>query len=444
MPQRSRFLILFALLTSTLLLTQAPTLAQVQLRSGPMLGYNTMREVAVWVQTDNAAEVELRYWRLDDVRAIQRSASAKTSSKDAFTATLLADSLEQGTAYEYQVLIDGSAIRTRDPLRFTTQELWAFRKDPPPFTFALGSCVYINEEAYDRPGKGYGGQYPIFQSIDSLRPNFMLWLGDNNYLRPGDFQSEGAVYHRYSHSRQVIEMQPMLRNMHHYAIWDDHDYGPNDSDRSFLHKDWTSKAFDLFWPNPPANHPSLSPGNGTAFRYNDAEFFMLDNRTFRAPAACKTCTPKPLLGKGQVDWLIEALSSSTATYKFVAIGGQVLNSAEVWENYIHHHAVERKELLDRIVAEGVENVVFLTGDRHHTELSKMDREGVTMYDFTVSPLTSGASKGGESEGNRHRVEGTYVAERNFGTVTLTGPYATRVATLRIYDQAGKMLWERVL
>lgn len=432
------------LAAGALLVSLSTALAQVQLRSGPMLGYNTMREVAVWLQTDNAAEVELRYWRLDNVRDIRRSASAKTSHDGAFTATLIADSLQEGTAYEYQVLINGTALLTKDPLRFKTQELWAYRRDPPAFTFALGSCVYINEEAYDRPGKSYGGEYPIFNSIDSLRPSFMLWLGDNSYLRPGDFQSESGIHHRYSHSREVKEMQPMLRNMHHYAIWDDHDYGPNDSDRSYVHKDWTREAFELFWANPPAHHPSLAPGNGTAFRYNDAEFFLLDNRTFRAPAACKTCNPKPLLGQAQLDWLIDALSSSTATYKFVAIGGQVLNSAEVWENYIHHHAAERKELLDRIAAEGIKNVVFLTGDRHHTELSKMDREGVTMYDFTVSPLTSGAAKGGEGEGNRHRVEGTYVAERNFGTITLSGPFAKRVATLRIYDQGGKLLWERTL
>ena len=444
MSIQSRFNLPFLLFICVFSISLNTAFAQIQLRSGPMLGYNTMREVAVWVQTDNAAEVELRYWPLSDVRAVQQSASAKTAYESGYTATLIADSLDAGTSYEYQVLIDGTAVRTRDPLRFTTQELWAFRKDPPEFTFALGSCVYINEEAYDRPGKGYGGEYPIFRTIDSIAPAFMLWLGDNNYLRPGDFQSKSGVYHRYSHSREVREMQAMLRNMHHYAIWDDHDYGPNDSDRSFVHKDWTREAFNNFWANPPTQHPSLAPGIGTAFRYNDAEFFMLDNRTFRAPAACKTCTPKPLLGEGQIDWLIDALSSSTATYKFVAIGGQVLNSAKVWENYVNHHAAERKILLDRIAAEGIKNVVFLTGDRHHTELSKMDREGVTLYDFTVSPLTSGAATGGEDEGNRHRVAGTFVAKRNFGTITLTGPYAKRVATLRIYDQGGKILWEREL
>ena len=410
-----------------------------------MLGYNTMRETAVWVQTIDAADVQLRYWPVTDVRDVRYSASAKTQPADAFCATLVVDSLTEGTAYEYQVLVDGLAVATDEALRFETQPLWAFRREPPELTFALGSCYYANEPAYDRPGKAYGNPYGIFEEIDSLRPDFMLWLGDNIYLRPGDFDARSGVLHRYSHARAVPELRGLLRNTHHYAIWDDHDYGPNDSDRSYAHKHWTREAFDLFWANPDVEHPALAPGIGNAFRYGDAEFFLLDNRTFRAPNECKTCDPMPLLGKAQIDWLIDALVGSQATFKFVAIGGQVLNSAAVWENHAHHHAAERKRLLDRMAAEEISNVVFLTGDRHHTELSRMERGGVELYDFTVSPLTAGAT-GDKSrdEGNRHRVDGTHVGVNNFGTVTLSGPLRERVATLRVYDETGAMLWERIL
>ena len=410
-----------------------------------MLGYNAMREVAVWVQTIDSAVVRLRYWPVDDVRDVRYTASAKTHPDAAFCATVVIDSLTEGTAYEYQVMVDDQALGTEEPLRFRTQELWAFRRDPPDLTFALGSCYYANEAAYDRPGKGYGNEYAIFREIDSLRPDFMLWLGDNIYLRPGDFDARSGVLHRYSHSRAVPELQGLLRNSHHYAIWDDHDYGPNDSDRSYVHKHWTREAFDLFWANPDAEHPALAPGIGNAFRYGDAEFFLLDNRTFRAPNECKTCDPMPLLGEAQIDWLIDALVGSKATYKFVAMGGQVLNSAPVWENYAHHHAEERRRLLDRIAAEGLTDVVFLTGDRHHSELSRLTHNGTELYDFTVSPLTAGATGDkSKDEGNANRVSGTHVGVNNFGTVTLSGPLRERVATLRVYDGGGTMLWEREL
>ena len=427
------------------LLSAGAVLAQAQLRAGPMLGYNTMREVAVWVQTVGPEEVRLRYWPVEAVRDIHYTASAKTSGEGAFCATLVADSLREGTTYEYQVLLGGRALPTPDPLRFTTQPLWAFRTDPPDYTLALGSCYYANEPAYDRPGKGYGGEYGIFRKIDSLRPDLMLWLGDNVYLRPGDFQSRGGVLHRHSHARAIPELQPLLRRAHHYAIWDDHDYGPNDSDRSYVHKDWTREAHDLFWANPPAAlGEELAPGITTSFAYGDAQFFLLDNRTYRAPNACRTCDPMALLGDAQVDWLVDALVSSPATWKFVLVGGQVLSPAEVWENYAHHHGDERRRLLSRISQEGVRNVVFLTGDRHHTELSRTERGGVVMHDFTSSPLTSGATARNRDEGNTARVPGTFVGERNFGTITVSGAAGERSATLRTYSAGGEKLWEYVI
>ena len=428
-------------------LTPKPVFAQAApaLRAGPMLGYNTLREVAVWVQTAGpASEVRLRYYPVDSAAHVLHSEPAATAARDAFCATLVADSLLPATTYRYEVLVDGAPVDAGEALAFATPALWEFRADPPEVTFALGSCYYANEPAFDRPGRGYGGEYGIFAAIDSLRPDFMLWLGDNIYLRPGDFQTRSGVLHRNSHQRAVAELQPLLRHTHHYAIWDDHDFGPNDADRSYVHKAWTREAFELFWANPPAHHPALAPGIATAFRYADAEFFLLDDRTFRAPNACQTCDPKPLLGEAQLDWLVDALVGSTASYKFVAVGGQVLNSVATYETYVSHHAAERERLLDRIAAEGIEGVVFLTGDRHHTELSRVTRGDVELVDFTVSPLTSGANERSRDEPNEHRVAGTWVGRRNFGTVTLRGPRTERVATLRIYDSAGVLLWERDL
>ncbi len=436
---------LAGLATLVLALWAQPVLAQAYLRAGPMLGYNTMRETAIWLQTSQAASVQLRYWPINSVRDIRHSASAKTHVDRAYTATLIADSLAEGTVYEYQVLIDNRALTTAEPLRFQTQRHWEYRTDPPTVTFALGSCYYANEPDYDRPGNAYGGANSIFLEIDSLRPDFMLWLGDNIYLRPGDFDARSGILHRYSHSRAIRELQPLLRHAHHYAIWDDHDYGPNDGDRSYVHKDWTREAFDLFWANPPAQHPSLQPGIGNQFMYGDAEFFMLDDRTFRAPNECKSCPTMPLLGQSQVDWLIDALVSSSATWKFVAVGNQFLNSAPVWENFSAHHNTEREDLLRRLQAEGLENVIFLTGDRHHSELSHLKSGDFELHDFTVSPLTSGATGDkAREEGNRFRVADTHYGERNFGTITLAGPRKSRTATLRLYDEGGELIWERVI
>ncbi len=430
--------------TLALLLGVSSVFAQATLRSGPMLGYNTMREVAVWVQTTDSAEVSLRFWKQTEPTSKHLSASAKTVPESAFCATLVADSLDEGTAYAYEVLLDGRAVELREPGAFTTQALWEYRTDPPEITVALGSCYYANDEAYDRPGGVYGGEEKIFLAIDSLRPDLMLWLGDNIYLRPGDFDSEGAVYDRWSLSRAIPELRGLLAHSHNYAIWDDHDYGPNDADRSYIHKDWTNEAFRTFWANPATGIEGLEQGHVTAFRYGDAEFFLLDDRSFRAPNDCKTCEPMDYLGERQLDWLVEALVSSSAGFKFVLNGGQVLNDAKVYETYVHHHGVERERLLDRLGEENIRNVVFLTGDRHHTELSRLTRDSLDLYDFTVSPLTAGVNVNSEDEPNSNRVPGTWVGEHNFGTITLAGTREERTATLRVYSAAGERLWERVI
>ena len=61
----------------------------------------------------------------------------------------------------------------------------------------MGLCVYVNEAPYDRAGPEYGGDYGIFASIDAQRPDFMLWMGDNVYLRPADWNTRTGIYHRY-------------------------------------------------------------------------------------------------------------------------------------------------------------------------------------------------------------------------------------------------------
>jgi len=86
-------------------------------------------------------------------------------------------------------------------------------------------------------------------------------------------------------------------------------------------------------------------------------------------------------------------------------------------------------------------VVFLTGDRHFTELSALKlKDGRTIYDLTTSPLTSGPYA--PKEQNDLRVEGTVVAERNFSTIDVAGAKGARTLMIRVFDGTGKQLWER--
>ena len=171
----------------------------------------------------------------------------------------------------------------------------------------------------------------------------------------------------------------------------------------------------------------------------DVDLFLLDDRTYRVNAENVTADPA-ILGPAQLDWLVRALKYSDATFKLVAVGGQVLNTAKVFENFANY-PVERATLLERIQQEGMTGVVFLSGDRHFTELSVLRIEGYPeIHDLTVSPLTSGLAPANEE--NTLRVAGTLVKEHNFATLGFSGPRADRMMTIRVFDADGELLWER--
>ena len=88
----------------------------------------------------------------------------------------------------------------------------------PTLRIAIGSCAYIKDPDYDRPGKGYGSDYQIFQIIAAHKPDAMLWLGDNIHYCEANWLSETAMRYRYAHGRSLPEMRELLTSTHHYAI----------------------------------------------------------------------------------------------------------------------------------------------------------------------------------------------------------------------------------
>lgn len=429
-----------ALALALLLGVSAAALAQESpLRAGPMVGYAEMREVLLWAQTAGPATVQFRYWEEERSDRTWTTAEILTEAATAFIARSIADSVQPGRRYGYEVLVDGQPIPRPYPLRFQSRALWHWRGEPPPFRLALGSCFYVNEPVYDRPGEPYGGGYEILGAIHDERPDAMVWLGDDVYLREADWYTRTGILHRYGHTRALPELQPLLASTHHYATWDDHDYGPNDSNRSFAGKALSREAFDLFWGNPPFTVEGLG-GVTNTFEWSDVQVFLLDDRWDRSPNRRRETGDRVYLGERQLEWVIDALASSRAMFKIVAVGGQVLNPLATFENYANYPG-ERAELLEAIEREGIEGVLFVSGDRHFTELTRLDRPGTyPLYDLTVSPLTASAVDRVES--NPARVEGTLVNRRNFAILEFTGPRQDRRLRITVHDSDGSPLWRR--
>lgn len=414
------------------------------LQSGPMVGYCEMKEAVIWLQTKKNASVKIEYFTIDKPSEVFLSDNYTTTKDVGFTYHIVLDKLQPGKKYKYNVFIDNKKQVLPYETSFSSKKLWQWREDAPDFTVAFGSCNYINEPELDRPGKGYGNGYSIYESISAKNPDIMIWGGDNMYLREADWDSKTGIYHRSTHSRSIKEIQPLLAKIQNFAIWDDHDYGPNDGDRSFYNKYVTQKAFRDFWANKMyGTDSSQAEGTYSTFSWGDAQFFMLDDRFFKSPNDRKT-GDRTILGNQQLEWLIDALSSSNAAFKVVCIGGQVITSSAKFENYATYPE-EREKLLKEIENNKIKGILFLSGDRHFSELSKLERNGAyPIYDWTVSPLTSGVSNSYKDDINANRVDGSLFAENNFGIISFSGDKKNRQIKLSLFDKEGQELWNKVI
>jgi alkaline phosphatase D len=420
--------------------------------AGPMLGYSTHTECAIWVQTLNANETSIQYRVLGSNGAWQNEVNFNfvTSKNKPQAYKFYLSELEMGKTYEYQILLDGVLQKFPYPLQFKTQELWEWRKPAPDFSFLAGSCLYINDSAYDRPGVPYGKSTDILNSMANTPTDFMLWLGDNVYMREADYSSVSGMERRYLHTRSEPKLQPLLAKMNHYAIWDDHDYGDNDANKTFEHKLTSHNLFSEYWVNR-SNNYLYEDGIYYSFKHSDAEFFMLDNRWFRDESNLnEQFFSKTQLGAKQLDWLKNKLAHSKAVFKFVCVGGQFLNEHTNKESF-NLYKKERQEIIQFIVEQKISGVVFLTGDRHHTELIKNDdvkeKLGYSLYDLTSSSITAGPSSivGSDEEKNPLRVANTLTAENNFCQIKISGKKkGERQLEISNYDAKGMVKWGFVI
>jgi alkaline phosphatase D len=408
-----------------------------------MHGYIDFREANIWVMHDKTID-DLQYWDITNPELKSKAKATIKRINNQYVYNFKLGPLKPGTIYNFKVTGPISfSDKNSDVSSFTTPALWRWRKSAPDFSIALGSCTYINQSEFDRPGKPYGDtSTEIYNIIANKRPDLMLWTGDNIYLRESDWGSETGINERYIHLRQQESLRKLYTTCPNLAIWDDHDFGPNDANSSFYNKKLTLQAFNNFWPNTNCGIDDFE-GITYGFDFMDTHFLMLDNRYNRTPNLCDSCVDETILGKKQLHWLkMSLLSIPKSEFKLICIGGQFLNTAKEFENYSNWEW-ERNDIIQFIHKYDIKNVVFVTGDRHFSELSILKKSGEpTIYDFTVSPVSSGNFKN-VKESNLNRVEGTlYSSDRNFGLIQFIGKEKDRAIRFILFDKYGNEIFQK--
>jgi alkaline phosphatase D len=402
-----------------------------RLLHGPMLGAVTPETIAIWVRLSGPDEVQIEFAPVaaPDSAAPRRTPMQRARKEDDYTVVVTLRDLAPGTAYRYRAIVAGAPDMNQAPLGFFEARTAPAAGTPVRFSVAFGSCARVERHPVQ----------PIWTAISARRPDLMLWLGDNIYA---DTLDPDILAECYQRQRAVPELQPLLRSTPQLAIWDDHDYGLNDSDRTHPGKRESLDVFRRFWANPNYGSPD-APGVFFSFHYGGVDFFMLDNRYQRDPAAAPDGAGKSALGAAQKAWLKEQLRASRAPFKVVASGQPWSDEkgpgGESWQAFAH----ERRELFDFIREQGITGVVLLSGDNHVGELNCLPesaRGGYDLFEISSSPLAQDPSVSWLNYRPIARIRQVYFGGSNFGLLAfdLTAPDPT--VTVTLHDTQGLGVW----
>ena len=396
-----------------------------RLMEGPMVGAVTPDSITFWGRASGEYDVVVEYSTDPNLGATQASAPVRALAAADYTVRVTVAGLAPGTRYYYRMLVDGIP----DRYRLTPFATHTAPDGPVPFRLAFGSCARHQLDA----------EQVVFQAIAAAEPDVFFWLGDNIYA---DSASEWVFAEDYRRQRAIASTLPLMRSVPQLAIWDDHDFGLNNSDNTSPVRDASLAAFRNYWANPAYG---LADGPGVYFQYayGGVDFFMLDGRYYRSPNKDPDGPAKTLLGKRQGEWLREVLRASRAPFKVLACGSGWTSedgpTGDTWAAF----QTERNALFDFIRDARIEGVFLLSGDTHFGEVNAIpwsEHGGYDLYDLVSSPLaqaTGSSFLDGEPE---LRIRKPYFRTVNFGLLDFSWDPEPKV-TYTLRDVRGDRVYE---
>jgi len=424
-------------------------LAGIVLGAGPVFTHGvasgdvTDESAVLWTRVDQKTKVTVEVAYSPDFNVIIFDKKEKAIAENDFTVKFFPDDLpaNQTLYYRFQA---GDA----------TSETGTFKTAPPTSIWADLKFAYSadSDSFHFDPFTGTPNNFEVLDAVRSENPDFFVYLGDTIYsdstirtvflgLDPSTTLEEYRT--DYKQTRDIPALAELMRSTSVIATWDDHE----------IHDNWAGASVD---PNqfaearqafleymPIAEEFEVEGEDATCagdplvrtFKWGrDVEFIALDERTCRSDSVIETCTypgaplpdlaptlpefyrttffgdfvpPQPppgcldairdpsrtMLGKGQKKFLKKKLLKSDAKYKVILnqVGIQQLFAFpyDRWEGY----EAERKELLNFIRDNHIENVIFLTTDLHSNLMNEVAIDSFTdpetiAYEAITGPIAT--------------------------------------------------------
>ncbi|HEV3410042.1 MAG TPA: alkaline phosphatase D family protein, partial [Chthoniobacterales bacterium] len=178
----------------------------------------------------------------------------------------------------------------------------------------------------------------------------------------------------------------------------------------------------------------------------EAKIILLDVRFHREPRSrlkqwlgLTTVGEADILGSDQWQWLEQQLTNSSANVHLIGSGTQIIPNEHGYEKWADFPKA-RQRLLELIAKTKPRNVIFITGDRHFGEISRLHHERLAqpLYELTSSGMTHHAEDHWywkfSDEPNRHRSGANYLG-LNFGVIEFDWDASTAALQIRNVDNA---------
>ncbi|HEY1171692.1 MAG TPA: alkaline phosphatase D family protein [Verrucomicrobiae bacterium] len=298
-------------------------------------------------------------------------------------------------------------------------------------------------------------EHPMLDRTLEVPMDLFIFMGDNIY---GDTTNMTVMRAKYDALKNSRFFQGLKKKAPFVATWDDHDYGVNDGGANFAFKKESQEEF-YNWLDEPQDSPRRKQeGVYSSHIYGPegkrVQVILLDTRYFRSqltrgnhgmepsggpymPSPFKSTT---MLGDTQWVWLAEELKKPAEVRLMISSIQFVPEfcGCEAWANLPH----EKERMLALIQETKANGIVFLSGDRHWCELSRMDGPtGYPLYELTASAMTQVHPRGTPTPNVNRLIPKTY-HEANVGQLSIDWGKKDTELHLKIIDVRGEVQIEK--
>ena len=288
-------------------------------------------------------------------------------------------------------------------------------------SIAFGSCNHqdMDQSVWDR-------------IREASSPDLYLWIGDNIYGDHLEYKPlPPSVFHAHGFPSRIRESYTRLAMDPHYrsfvgevpvlAVWDDHDYGVNDGDRTFAHRAESQRLFLDFFGAPASDPRRRRPGVYSSALLGPpgkrVGVILLDNRYFKDPYSVGP--NGDMLGLEQWAWFEAEVARMSAAAQVLLVGAglQMLPDDRAVGEFWGKFPRARQRLID-VVGRFSGPALLLSGDVHYAELTEVRCGRRHLVEATSSGLTHswGEPNGFLGKGLFDRVPGLSAFCNGIGTV----------------------------